>query len=327
MNFKDLMWNVSEREYREYRCLSYSLLSKFYKGGFNSLSTLFESFSSPSLEFGSAVDTLLTEGVEEFKKKYCVCPDLILSDTLKKITENLFDAVSGMEFDSIPDSIISDICIENDYYKDDKYKNTRVKKIRNECKDYYDLLSKAIGKTVLKQATFDRVITAAKAVKEKYYMFSNPTPFENIERYYQSKFKITIGDIEYKIMVDALEIDHDSKTIRLYDLKTTSDPEYEFPNNYLKWNYHIQSKLYYYVVNQILQNSEDFKEYKVESFQFIVVNGYNPKPLLWNDSQAYNLDGIINPLELGEQLQYYLDTKPLYPIEIKEDINDIYDFI
>ena len=51
-SLKDISLNISEEEYRKMPELSYSTLAKYERGGFNSLSTLFDKVESPSLLFG-----------------------------------------------------------------------------------------------------------------------------------------------------------------------------------------------------------------------------------------------------------------------------------
>ena len=51
-SLKDVSWLVSEDTYRQDSALSYSTLAKYERGGFNSLSTLFDKVESPSLLFG-----------------------------------------------------------------------------------------------------------------------------------------------------------------------------------------------------------------------------------------------------------------------------------
>ena len=91
-SLKEISWDVSEDTYRKDPALSYSTLAKFEREGFNKLDSLFDHIDTPSLTFGSAVDSIITGGEEEFNARFMVA-----------------------EFPSIPDSIISIVKI---------YKNT-----------------------------------------------------------------------------------------------------------------------------------------------------------------------------------------------------------
>ena len=104
----EIAWNVSEPEYRADPALSYSTLSSYERNGrFNALEILGEQISTPSLTFGSMVDTLLTDSEEEFQNKFIVVDDPGISDNLKEITSKLFGMYgqTRMRFEDIPDDV------------------------------------------------------------------------------------------------------------------------------------------------------------------------------------------------------------------------------
>lgn len=68
----DISWQVDELTYRADNALSYSTIARFHREGFEGLSKLFDKIESPSLLFGSLVDTLLTGSEEEFNNTYLV---------------------------------------------------------------------------------------------------------------------------------------------------------------------------------------------------------------------------------------------------------------
>ena len=65
-DLKRISWVCSEEEYRADPAYSYSTLAKYNREGFNKLDSLFDKVESPSLTFGSAVDSIITGGEEEF---------------------------------------------------------------------------------------------------------------------------------------------------------------------------------------------------------------------------------------------------------------------
>ena len=60
-SLKEIALQIDEPIYRKMPELSYSLLSRFQRVGFD-ISKLQECVSSPSLTFGSAVDAIITGG-------------------------------------------------------------------------------------------------------------------------------------------------------------------------------------------------------------------------------------------------------------------------
>ena len=71
-SLKDISWNISEEDYRKDPALSYSTLARFNREGFNNLNKLFDKIETPSLTFGSAVDSIITGGMEEFNERFIV---------------------------------------------------------------------------------------------------------------------------------------------------------------------------------------------------------------------------------------------------------------
>ena len=88
--FNEISWLVDEPTYREDPAYSYSTLAKFERGGFSSIDTLFDKVSSPSLTFGSMVDTLLTDGQDAFDKRFFVASFPSITDTLASIAQQLY---------------------------------------------------------------------------------------------------------------------------------------------------------------------------------------------------------------------------------------------
>ena len=100
-SLREISWQVSEPEYRQDTALSYSTLARFDREGFNNLDKLFERVESPSLTFGSIVDTLITGTEQEFNDNFIVAQlDNPPSDTLITITKRLF-SIYGKIYDSL----------------------------------------------------------------------------------------------------------------------------------------------------------------------------------------------------------------------------------
>ena len=86
----DISWQVTEEEYRKDEAYSYSTLAKFEREGFDNLETLFDRVESPSLLFGSMVDTLLTDGQDAFDARFYVAEYPEITDKVRAIVEALF---------------------------------------------------------------------------------------------------------------------------------------------------------------------------------------------------------------------------------------------
>ena len=104
----DISWKVDEPTYRADPAFSYSTLSKYDREGFRKLGSLFDKVESPALRFGSAVDTMLTDGIDAFKERFTVCEFPSLSEALIGIARDLFESYGSQyrSIDLIPDDDI-----------------------------------------------------------------------------------------------------------------------------------------------------------------------------------------------------------------------------
>ena len=90
----DIALNITEEEYRADPALSYSTLSRFDREGFNKLDSLFDKIETPSLTFGSAVDSIITGGQEEFDSRFMVADFPSTPDSIIQIVKELFNRFS-----------------------------------------------------------------------------------------------------------------------------------------------------------------------------------------------------------------------------------------
>ena len=205
-DLKRISWVCSEEEYRADPAYSYSTLAKYNREGFNKLDTLFDKVESPSLTFGSAVDSIITGGEEEFNERFFVADFPEIQDSQRKIVDTLYKDF-GNTYQSlleIPDSTIINYTEQLKFQLNWK-PETRVKVLRDNCSYYYNLLLVSEGKTVLDNNTYTDVLDCVDALKgsdaTKWY-FAKDNPFDSINRYYQLKFKGEYEGISLRCMAD-----------------------------------------------------------------------------------------------------------------------------
>lgn len=331
-SLSSISWDVSEETYRADPALSYSTLAKFERGGFNELGKLFDKVESPSLTFGSAVDSLITGGEEEFNERFIVAEFPAISDNLVQIVRTLHARYGDLyrSVDLIPDNVLAGVGKECDFYANDKYANYRVKLIKESCGEYYNLLFISTGKTILDTLTYCDVIRAVETLKvsentREYFNGNDPfTP--EIEMLYQLKFKATLNGIDYRCMFDGLKVDHINKTIQPIDLKTSFKKEWDFYKSFIEWNYQIQNRLYYRILLDNIKRDEYFKDFKILPYKDIVVNRYSLTPLVWDcdftfavGSLAFGANNQIimrDPEVIGKELHHYLTNSPRVPMGV-----------
>lgn len=342
-SLRDISWQVSEEEYRADPALSYSTLARYEREGFNNLDKLFDRIETPSLTFGSAVDSIITGGQKEFDERFMVAEFPSIPDSIVKIIKSLYKQYAGTyrSLLNIPDnSIIRET--EDQNYQMNWKPETRAKVIREKGTDYYNLLFVAGDRCIIDTQTYQDVCNAVKALKESkstQLYFADDNPFEpDIERLYQLKFKGEFGGITYRNMADLIIVNHKEKLVKPVDLKTSSHTEWDFYKSFVDWRYDIQARLYWAIIRQNMDKDEYFKDFKLLDYDFIVVNRRTLVPLVWTCpfTQAagklkFGKNGQIemrSPFVIGEELNSYLTSRPKVPIGISETgTNDLRDWL
>lgn len=335
---ESISWKVPESVYRADDALSYSLLAKYERGGFNELEHLFDKVESPSLTFGSVVDCLMTDGEEDFKERFAVTELPVIPDSIERIVTLLFNdfGEKNWELTSIPDSTIIEYTTRTSYQLNWK-PETRAKVIKEKGYEYYKGLFLARGKTLVSNDMYNDAVACVDVLKHSNATstyFTDNNDFDPIKRYYQLKFKATFNNINYRCMMDLALVDEKNLTIQPIDLKTSSHFEWDFPQSFLQWSYAIQARLYTRILADNTKRDSIFKNYKILPYLFIVVNKKTLTPLVWryNDSSKYgdiaygkNHEFVCrDPFDIAEELSFYLNNKVTVPKDIKKDeINDL----
>ena len=335
-SLKDISWQVSEEEYRADKAYSYSTLAKFDREGFENLDKLFDKVESPSLLFGSMVDTLLTDGETEYEKRFFVADFPVVSDTIKDIIKELHD-LYGEECMNLTNISDEKILFVTDLhkYQQNWLPKTRVKSILEKGEQYYDLLHLSKDKTLVtvqqNQDARDCVNLLKTSSATKWY-FEDDNPFDNsIERLYQLKFKGEFEGIPVRCMADLIIIDHKNKLIIPCDLKTSYKPEYNFYKSFIEWKYFVQSQLYAEIIKQNIQKDDYFKDFTITNYRFIVISNNTRNPLVWEYPDTWCMTDMVygsnnqvkckNWRSILKELDYYLKNESKTPMGVKNHNN------
>lgn len=338
----DISLHISEEEYRADSALSYSTLARYEREGFNNLDKLFDRVETPSLTFGSAVDSIITGGQKEFDERFMVAEFPSIPDSVIKIVKSLYKQYAGENrslLDISDNSIIRET--ESQGYQMNWKPETRAKVIKEKGSEYYNLLFVAGDRCILDTKTYQDVCNAVRALKEsestKFY-FAEDNPFDDIERFYQLKFKGEFDGITYRNMADLIIVNHKEKWVKPVDLKTSSHTEWDFYKSFVDWRYDIQARLYWAIIRQNMDKDEYFKDFKLLDYDFIVVNRRTLTPLVWTcpftqalGTLTFGEGGHIkyrSPFEIGEELHYYLSSRPKVPKGISDTgANDLKEWL
>lgn len=322
---------MSEEDYRNSEELHYSIISTFDEKGFSGLDHLFDKKESASLTLGQLTDVILTGDSMDFDRQFCVADFPSMGEKELQIANKLYELCGSTypTFSMIPKETIVGIADEFEYQKRFKF-DTKVDKLTEACSAYYDLKIQAGDRTVINMKTYEEATDMVRAIKESPSTsgyFAEDDPFSPVKRYYQLKFKANIDGIGYICMLDTIVVNYEKKVIYPCDLKTCGIPEYEFENNFIRFHYSHQARMYWKILRANLDNDPYFKDFKLEDFRFIVVNKTSLTPLVWKfpltqvSGSLYTENGseIRDPFEIGKELQGYLSLRPQVPNGINKD--------
>ena len=329
---KDIAWNVSEETYRQDPALSYSTLSTYDKSGFNGLDHLFDKKESPSLTFGSVVDSILTGGEDEFHARFLVL-DVSLTDGGKDVCNQLLQMFSSPTpaFEDIPETIVSEAAKAAGFWKADKWDKKRYGEVlkTGNIAEYFNAMASS-EKTIIDSETYQDALASVRALRESpatAAYFADDDEMSPIRRYYQLKFKAKFGNVTYRNMADLIVVNYEKKKVYPIDLKTSSHKEWNFEDSFLQWNYMIQARLYWRIIRANMDADPVFKDFTLEDYRFIVVNRETLTPLVWEFPLTKEAGTLIDeqgrefrdPFEIGEELQAYLNLRPSVPNGINKD--------
>lgn len=322
----DIALNITEPEYRKMPELSYSMLSRFQSVGYD-ITKLEEKQESPSLRFGSQVDTLLTEKDAEksYREHYFVAQIPKLKQEHEERVKNLYK-LCGTEhavIADIPQENLNQFLMTTGFWADPKYKmETRLKKfLEQPVEQYYSALSQAGGRIIIPYEEYERVIACVTALRTSpaTEMYFNEPKDDDIEIYYQLKMVANLNGIDYRCMYDVIVVIHSKKLIIPVDLKTSlSCEEKDFYRNFVKYHYQLQSRLYVRILEQNLRNDDYFKDFKILNYRFAFCNAVSVNPLVWEFEDTFKKGTLYygknktivmpDPEDLGLALREFLDT-------------------
>jgi len=325
MKIKDLGLKITEREYRELKCISYSLLSTVDREGYKALKDVFK--PTIATKFGVLTESILFG--DYIEDEYYIIPKMEdVGDTLKDACDIIFPKLMRVPYGNHKlsdykkdiEAILKNVDI--DYYKK-RTVESRAETIIKNASEYWLHMSKSHGKIIITQEMLDKAKIAANTLKTHKFTSDifNTHTFMNVEKISQFKLKYKLYDYDIKVMLDWLVIDHDNKIIKPYDLKTGGKDVEEFEKSFFYWRYDIQAFFYNLAVKTLAKRY--YPNYKIEPFRFVYISRNNVyKPIIWKitDKQLkgtfkgfYKNDVYYKGvLELINEYNWYVDGENIY---------------
>lgn len=243
---------------------------------------------------GSAVDCYITQGEDCFNERY-------FSSKLKKkpaekpmsIVKLTFDTVTAN--DGIPSELISNYpeilwnaCNLHEFYmnraKPTWQEDNRVTNMLKDglCQAYWSELIEARGKQILSDEQYmliNSIILSLTTHNHTRDLFKD-SPTKDI--IYQLPLYFEVENVDCKVLVDMVIIDHENKRIMPIDLKTLGDFVLNFPKSVYKRRYDIQGSFYHEGISHSLNIIEDIiggkplNNYQISNFAFIAESTIKP---------------------------------------------------
>jgi hypothetical protein len=267
---------------------------------------------TPSTIFGSLVDCLLFTP-DDFDRKFALSITSVPKGQYGKLINRLMEITSRSvndegevtrELEDMLEEAYTDVKFDRNGdiidFKRDSFQKVKEKFIGSDLEIYYRQLREEHGRDVIESIAVENALRIIGELR------SNPITAEIINMENSSEITVynqfpivgslkeILGDVTEeeataKCLLDKLIIDHSTKTVHIYDLKTAWDNEGEFLNNYFKYKYYIQGAVYFYLVAEWMKKQPNLEGYSVRWPAFIVVDSSNYKsPLIYiTDNMNY----------------------------------------
>lgn len=332
----ELVKLMSEPEYRKVPAISYSMLSGVDKTPASLINT--EKPESTALTYGSAVDTYVFDGEEEFKKKFTVNTGESPSWKVEQIMQDIMKTITIKEGElkgnlNDYDKLIITTALAHEYGKGWK-PDTVLRKIKEEGgNDLFEFTRDNQGKQILSSDQYENVLNSANTLFTHDFSRQWITADEDEEIIYQFPIIWEVNEKPCKSLFDIIKIDHKNKIIYPVDLKTTGDHVLNFPTNFIKWKYYLQASFYSDALAYFIKNNEKLSDYTIDKFRFLIISSNDArKPLVYETTERdlyvgkhggtlkYNNREIKGYLQIIDNMVWHLNNQYFdYPKDIYDN--------
>jgi len=279
------------------------------------------------------LDSFLVEGrvlhclvlqPEEFDKQFVVAPGKTPTPNTKKILDRLFAETEGnrQSLDSYTDDILKYL-IEYNLHQSLKTDEQRIAKIiDSDSITYWNYRCNSENKTVIDQDTYDRMSAAVETCNDNPYfkeIFSlkDDEEFDEFKVFNEQELRYELKGKSYGIkgIIDRFVVNNKEKTIHVYDLKTTSKTNKDFPETIEFYSYWLQAAMYALLASKFVQEKQE-QQYTIK-FSFVVLDKLNQVCIF--DVSDRTLNGWLERLvQEFDRLDYHYDQKDFtLPYEIR----------
>lgn len=225
---------------------------------------------------GSAIDSLLTQP-KSFSQEFYVWthsrPAGLMAKFVDALPENLF------MLDLNEKAVAYDFAYTTSTYK--KPKKTVIKDFEEteSLQAYYNARIHAEGKKILSSEDMKQVENAVNSLNivettKQYFSAFNANP--DIEIIHQVPVYFKLRGLNMKCLLDGVKINHTTKEILPFDLKSIGKSVYEFEDSFYQYGYYRQFALYTKAIEIAVENHmypfehEKYKDYIILPFEAVV---------------------------------------------------------
>ena len=299
-SLKDYSLNIPDTQYHDYPAWSHSLIARYAREGFSAVSTIHEHTApSPSMEFGSLFDSILTKGTKTLDEYVIDTTNTSVPPAEASVFDKLLSMNCTAEFDDLHETVLQtaiDACptFQSKYKKPE----TRLEKLEA-FKDYYNI--RRTGKKIVSKQDWDDAVEMVRVFRQDEYLkklFSTKNTKDK-EYLYQTQYlvDITLDDgrtVKFKFMPDLLVVNHKDKTIQPVDLKTSSEPAYNFTDNFLRFRYDIQASSYTEGLQTLINGIPEYSDYNILPYLFTDISRTDKVPVtyIYDPREDSQIDGL-----------------------------------
>lgn len=309
--------DITEQEYRNLPCPSYSLLKRLAKNGKKAL-TEEVVFKNPELlTFGDLVDCMLFTP-EEVEEKFYFKPIKYPTGQIKELADYVVTKYPDKDYTI--ESILQDSKDLNIFGR--KKDETRITTFDiDDFWNYIDHVHEAKGKKIFSEETKEKADYACSILctsEKSAWMFQDlPEGEEFID---QMKIVFPYIVKKLKVMLDKTHINHNNKTIQPIDLKCTEFRLKSFPYVFVDQMYYLQATTYTLALRWLTRNDERYKNYTVLPFKFLVYSKYDQDVHIWTANKDWLNVGLVGK-EGMKRIAGVNDLLTDYVNYVKKDYN------
>jgi hypothetical protein len=188
--------------------------------------------------YGQLVEDVLVMEDEDLQDKYIICNVEIPTDKVKEVIEALYASRGTGDFDNIEPDLVEGIRMEIGYQT--KWKSETVyNKLKTLGSEYLNFIASAGDKIIISQEDFEKAQFSCNTIEK------NPNLAKYLSKDNLFKHVITFKNKGFKCKgeLDIVHYNHDEKTVRVVDIKTTSQ-FLSFKTSILRYRYDFQLAFY-----------------------------------------------------------------------------------